>query len=71
MDKLQFTFKMLPAVDEKSSVFCVTRITTPDGHTYKIPHENLNAITHTELIKTSSFAKVKKTIKQRGQMRKV
>ena len=45
--------------------------TTPDCRTYKIPHEKLNAMTHTELIKTSSFAKVNKTIKQRGQMRKV
>ena len=31
----------------------------------------MNATTHTELIKTSSFAKVNKTIKQRGQIRKV
>ena len=71
MDRLQFTFKMLPATDDKSNVLCVIRITTSDGRTYKIPHENLNALIHTELIKMPSFAKVKKSIKQRGQMRKV
>lgn len=74
MDKqhqLQFHFKVLCATDEKSNLLCITRISTPDGHTYRIPQEYLNAQSHEELSKTSAFTKVKKSCTKRGQVRKI
>lgn len=72
MDKLQFTFRMLSAKDEpKTNVLCITSIGTPDGRTYKIPHHCLDACYHEALAKTSAFAKVKKTLTQRGQTRRI
>lgn len=72
MDKLQFTFKMLSTSQEpKTNVLCLTGIDTPDGRTFLMPNEYLCATLHTEIIKTSAFTKVKKSIKQKGQYRKV
>ncbi|XP_045476337.1 uncharacterized protein LOC123682001 [Harmonia axyridis] len=71
MEKLKFTFKMLAASDGKSNVLCVTRITTTDGNTFKIPNEYSNALLHVELLKTAAYTKIKKTCSQRGQTRRV
>ncbi|XP_048515500.1 uncharacterized protein LOC125502044 [Athalia rosae] len=71
MDRLQFHFKVLSAQDEKSNVLCITKISTPDGHTYRIPQDYLAAGIHEELSRTSIFARVKKTCTQRGQVRRI
>lgn len=71
MDKLQFHFKVLATSDDKSNIMCITKITTPDGQTYKIPHAYLNARHHEEIIKTSAYARVKKTCTKRDQIRRV
>lgn len=71
MDKLQFHFKVLSSQDGKSNVLCITKISTPDGHTYRTPQNYLAASSHEELAKTPTFAKVKKTCTQRGQVRRI
>lgn len=71
MDKVQFTFTMLAAEDGKSNVLCVTRITTQDDHTYRIPQKYYNALHHEELITTSVYNTIKKTNLKRDQVRKV
>ncbi|KAL3279586.1 hypothetical protein HHI36_017092 [Cryptolaemus montrouzieri] len=71
MDKLQFTFKMLGSADGKSNILCVTRITTIENWTFKIPPKYLDCEHHVDLIKTAAFAKVKKTSLQINQFRKV
>lgn len=71
MDKLQFTFKLLAAIDGKSNRLCVIRITTPEGRTYRVPNEYITYDNHTELLKTPAFLMVKKSLKERGQFRRV
>lgn len=71
MDKLQFHFKVLQTTDGKSNVICLIQIATPDGHIYKLPSDYYSAACHVALIKTSAYAKVKKSLKERHQSRKV
>lgn len=71
MDKLQFHFKVLAASDEKTNILCVTRITTMDDHTYRIPQAHLNIRSHEGLMRTSAYAQVKKTCTQRGCVRRI
>lgn len=72
MDKLQFMFQVLNTQDgAKTNVICVTSIATPDGRTFAMTPAYLNGAHHAVLLKTSAFAKVKKSISKRGQFRKV
>ena len=60
MDKLQFTFAIKKSpVDEKSSIYCVTHVTTLDGIVYKIPDEMNSISFHPLLWETPEAKKVK------------
>ncbi|KAL3269095.1 hypothetical protein HHI36_008177 [Cryptolaemus montrouzieri] len=61
---------MLGSVDGKSNILCVTRITTIENWTFKIPPKYLDCQHHVDLIKTAAFAKVKNISLQRNQFRK-
>lgn len=71
MERLQFEFVILPSNDGKSNVWSVTSITTDDNKTYKIPKELQTASLHTELIKQPAFNKVRNSLKNRYQYRKI
>lgn len=71
METLRFDFKVRSSADGKSNILCVTSIGTPDGRTFLIPNEYQQANLHTELIKTTPFAKIRKTLTKRHQSRKI
>lgn len=71
MDKLLFEFTLLPSPDGKSNIYSITSITTDNGKMYAIPNEFQAAGTHTELIKTPAYGKVKNSLKKRYQKRRV
>lgn len=71
MEKLQFTFEMKAASNEKSNQICLTYITTPEGQQFKIPIDYQPVNFHLELMETPSFAKIKGTLKKRHQSRKI
>lgn len=71
MEKLLFEFTLLPSPDGKSNINSITSITTDNGKMYAIPSEFQAAGTHTELIKTPAYGKVKNSLKKRYQKRRV
>lgn len=71
MEQLRFEFALLPTSDGKSSIYCVTSITTKEGKVFAIPEELQSVGLHKELIKTSAYNKVKNSLKKRYQTRKV
>ncbi|KAJ8670962.1 hypothetical protein QAD02_002221 [Eretmocerus hayati] len=71
MEKLQFEFSMLASADGKSNIIGITSITTEDGHVFSMPHELQPASYHKALINTTSFTKVKNSLKKRHQKRNV
>ncbi|KAL3282341.1 hypothetical protein HHI36_005528 [Cryptolaemus montrouzieri] len=62
---------MLGSADGKSNILCVTRITTIENWTFKIPPKYLECEHHVDLIKNSSICKSEKTSLQKHQFRKV
>ncbi|KAL3290479.1 hypothetical protein HHI36_023820 [Cryptolaemus montrouzieri] len=56
MDKLQFTFKTLGSADGKSNILCVTRLTTIENWTFKMPPKYLD-LKKTEQINITKIAK--------------
>lgn len=71
MEKLRFEFTLLPSNDGKSNSYAVSSISTTDGKIFAIPDELKPAGYHKELIKTSTFSKVKNSLKKRYQIRRV
>ncbi|KAK9887479.1 hypothetical protein WA026_022827 [Henosepilachna vigintioctopunctata] len=71
MEQLRFEFALLPTSDGKSSIYCVTSITTREHKMFAIPEEIQSVGLHKELIKTSAYNKVKNRLKKRYQTRKV
>lgn len=66
-----FEFRMRGSADGKSTILCITSISTPRGKTQTLP-DHLQPITlHTELAKTQVAARIKNTLKKRNQFRKV
>lgn len=71
MEKLRFEFAVKPTADGKSNLICITSITTPDGQIFGIPAEYQPAHLHQEIIKTTHYVKVKKSLNKRYQTRKI
>lgn len=71
MEKLRFDFVVKQASDGKSNIICITSIAKPSGEVFGIPPEYQPASHHQEIINTSYFAKVKKTLTKRHQIRKI
>ncbi|KPJ14273.1 hypothetical protein RR48_05251 [Papilio machaon] len=71
MEKLKFEFTVKPAEDEKSNIICVTSITTTDGHIFAIPLEHQPIQLHKQIMETSNYAKVKKSLTKRHQSRRI
>lgn len=71
MEKLRFEFTLLPASDGKSSIYCITSITTSEDKVYAIPEELQAASYHKQIVKTSAFNKVKNSLLKRYQTRRV
>lgn len=71
MDKLQFEFKNVAAADGKSNVIIITSISTPDNRKFRLAVEDQVARKHTLVAETSTFTKVKNSLKKRHQSRKI
>lgn len=71
MDKLQFNFVVRSKTDGKTNVICVTSIGTPDGRTYAIPEDFKQVGCHKELMNTTAYTRVAKTLTKRHQERKI
>lgn len=71
MEKLRFTFAVLPASDSKTNIICITLIETPDGCIYEVPDEFKNANKHTGITSSATYAKIKNSLKKRNQTRKI
>lgn len=71
MEKLRFEFSLLPGDDVKSNIYSIISITTSDNKVYAIPEELQSAGLHKEIINTSTFTKVKNSLKKRYQVRRV
>ncbi|XP_041982529.1 uncharacterized protein LOC121735693 [Aricia agestis] len=71
MEKLQFEFTLLPSSDGKSNILCITSIGTPDSKVYAIPEELQGVSHHKTLCSTTSFTKVKNSLKKRYQKRRI
>lgn len=71
MEKLRFDFKMKSSSDGKSTILCVTSISTSDGRTFAIPEDLQNIASHKELQTTQTVAKIRNSLKKRGQYRKI
>lgn len=71
MEKLRFEFILLPSNDGKSNIYAINSITTMENKTFAIPEELRSASYHTGIIKTNTFAKVKKSLVKRYQIRRV
>lgn len=71
MDKLRFTFAVLPASDIKTNIICITSIETPEGCIYEVPDELKNANKHTAITSSATYAKIKNSLKKRNQTRKI
>lgn len=69
---LQFTFALLSsAADSKTNILCITLIGTRQGRTFSIPDEVKPVQHHTEIMKTTAYAKVKNSLTKRGHTRKI
>lgn len=72
MEKLRFEFTVkAKEEDSKSNILCLTSITTPTGEVYNIPTDLQPVSTHTELIKTETFKKVKNINMKRHEKQNV
>lgn len=71
MNKLKFEFTILPGSDEKTNIFAITSIGASDNKIYAIPEELQAAALHKEITGTSTFAKIKNSLKKRYQVRRV
>lgn len=69
MEKLRFQFAILGAADGKTNVTCITSIETPDGHVFDIPDEFKPINKHKYIENSNTYAKVKNSMKKRGQKR--
>ncbi|KAI4481610.1 hypothetical protein M0802_013891 [Mischocyttarus mexicanus] len=71
MEKLMFEFRMKGSTDGKTTIPCVTSISTPRGQTYSIPEHLQPLILHTGLAKSQEATRVKKALKKRNQFKKI
>lgn len=71
MEKLRFDFAVKPSVDEKSNIICITSISTPNGQIFGIPAEYQPANLHQTITNTPNYAKIRKTLTKRHQIRKI
>jgi len=72
MIKLQFEFTIVASPrDEKSNTIAITSLRTENGKTYVLQEDNRYIASHTELMKTENYSKVKSSLKKRHQSRKV
>lgn len=71
MEKLRFDFAVKSAEDGKSNIICITSIATTEEKVFVIPAQYQNANLHKAIINTTSYAKVKKSLNKRHQMRKI
>lgn len=71
MEKLRFDFTVKPTDDGKSNIICITSVATFDGKIFGIPPESQPANLHKEIVNTPNFAKVKKSLTKRHQIRKI
>lgn len=69
MEKLRFDFAVL--ADGKSNIIGITSIATPDGRVFGIPTEYQPTNLHQVITNTPNFVKVKKSLNQRHQIRKI
>ncbi|KAF9420923.1 hypothetical protein HW555_002906 [Spodoptera exigua] len=71
MEKLRFDFKMRGASNGKTTILCLTSISTPDGRSFTVPDEYQPTSLHKELITSQVYGRVKNTLGKRNQFRKV
>lgn len=71
MDKLKFEFIIKSDEDMKKNVLCITSITNADKEIFLIPAPLQPAKMHEEVIKTSTFQKIKTTLQKRHEKRQV
>lgn len=71
MEKLRFDFVVKASVDGKSNCICIASISTPKGQIFGIPEEFQPASLHQVITKTPNYAKVKKTLNKRHQIRRI
>lgn len=70
--RLQFAFQYVASPKEKkTSIVNITSITTEDNKEYVLPQEMRFISEHEELAKTEVYKRVKKSLTQRGQERRV
>lgn len=71
--KLQFAFKCVasPSDKKKTNVIAITSITTEDKERYILPENEKFVSNHSELIKTEWYKRMKKSLNQRGQEKKI
>jgi len=60
-----------PTDDGKSNVICITSIATADGKIVEIPLESQPVGLHKEITNTSNYAKVRKSLTKRHQIRRI
>jgi len=71
MERLEFTFTVQSADNQKSNVLCITSIGTPYGHVYAVPEEYQPVTLHKEIMRQPAFNKVKNSLTRRHQTRKI
>ncbi|XP_059045613.1 uncharacterized protein LOC131841306 [Achroia grisella] len=71
MNRLQFEFTVIASSDGKSNVLAITSLTTEDGKCFAIPDELKPINNHKEITKTSTYIKIKNSLKKRHQTRKI
>lgn len=71
MEKLRFDFAVKNAPDGKSNIICITSIGLPNAQVFAIPAEYQPVSLHQSILNTSNFAKIKKTLNKRHQIRKI
>lgn len=71
MDRLKFEFTLKSAGDGKSNSLALISITTTEEKTFCMPEEYQEISHHTELMNTAAFKKIKNSLKQRHQTRRV
>lgn len=70
MEKLLFEFTLKPSNDGKSNIYCINSITAND-RVYLIPEILQPVVFHTSIVGTNTFAKVRKSLSKRYQIRRV
>lgn len=71
MEKLKFEFKVRGSPDGKTNVICITSIETPDERMYTLPDELQPVAVHKAITELAAYAKIKKTLTRRNQVRKI